>query len=76
MADYEISYTANRPQAPPTGAGAIEWFIQPWAREEGEADWVEVPNTGTTVRLTTAELGRSMLCHTARRQRSRPRTQR
>ena len=56
MADYEISYTANRPQAPPTGAGAIEWFIQPWARAEGEADWAEVPNTGTTVRLTTAEL--------------------
>ena len=56
MADYEISYTVNRPQAPPTGAGTIEWFIQPWAREEGEADWAEVPNTGTTVRLTTVAL--------------------
>ena len=56
MATFEVSYTASKPQAPPTGAGTIEWFLQPWAREVGAPTWEKVIGTGVTVYLSTASL--------------------
>jgi len=56
MAEYEISYAASKPQAPPTGGGTIEWFIQPWAREVGAPTWEIVPNTGKTAYISTVDL--------------------
>ena len=56
MATFEVSYTASKPQAPPTGAGTIEWFLQPWAREVGAPTWEKVLGAGVTVYLSTAAL--------------------